>query len=505
MPIGFKCRLSRTVTAASIAALAILSPALADDRALVIGIDDYNALGSALSLKGAVADANAFRGFLIDDWGFAEDQVTLLTDADASSAAIMDAVIDHLIGETTRGDRVVFYFAGLGGRVDGDTDESDAKSEVLIAHDADAYLGKMPEKVFTDLFDLLEGREVTIVVDASAAGDAALMAGAPGGTGSRGLALGDTHDEDRGEMVLAVAETDAASFTERPFGAGNARRSIWAAAAPSQYAWETGGRGVFTRHFIEGLRSGAADQNDNGIVSHAELLNHLTRELGDWCAGTPECVGTGLGLTPHFDGDVTAAFDLSSASIAGIEPTNMQDLTGNSHESFEARLAFVSDLFAPQNDAGLKMRIEGSDPLKIGEAVQFQFRAERNGTLVLLDVNPNGELAQVYPSALAPKDGTRMTSGQILSIPNAIGVNGLPLEIRVTEPAGQGFLVALFVEDELTTLEATLPENLAGGPIPNATEYLYQTAQALLEMQAAPDGNHAVSWSAVYLPYEIVP
>ena len=72
-------------------------------------------------------------------------------------------------------------------------------------------------------------------------------------------------------------------------------------------------------------------------------------------------------------------------------------------------------------------------------------------------------------------------------------------------PAGRGFLVALFVEDDLDTLQATLPENIQGGQISNATAYLYQTAEALLKMQSGPDGNHAVSWSAVYLPYEIVP
>ncbi len=502
MPNGLKDHLMQTMAATSVVTLCTLAPAIAEDRAVVIGIDDYTALGSGIALKGAVADAEAFHDFLVSDFGFTADQITLMTDDDASSAAIMDTIIDRLIGETSPGDRVVFYFAGLGGRVGGDTNEADAQSEVLISHDAGTFLGKMPESVFTDLFDLLEGRDVMLVIDASAAGDAALLGGAPGDVGSRGVALVDTEDEDRGEMLVAASATEAASFEERPFAAGNSERAVWSAAAPSQYAWEAAGRGVFTRLFIESLSSGAADRNGNGTITQAELQNHLTGEMADWCAKASACAGTGLGLTPHFDGNVADPFFTLSPTVE--ESGDIPNLTGENLETFEERLAFVSDLFAPQNEAGLKMRMDSANPLKIGDPVKFQFRAERDGILVLLDVNPDGELAQVYPSVLAPKDGTRMEAGQILTIPNAVSSNGLPLEIRVTEPAGQGFLVALFVEDDLETLQATLPENIQGGTIPNATEYLYQTAEALLEMQTGPEGNYAVSWSAVYLPYEIV-
>jgi hypothetical protein len=142
--------------------------------------------------------------------------------------------------------------------------------------------------------------------------------------------------------------------------------------------------------------------------------------------------------------------------------------------------------------------------MKIGDIVEFTVTADRPGTLVLLDVNPNGELAQVYPSTLTQEDTSRMTPGQTLVIPNGLSTNGRPLQIRVTEPVGEGFLLGIFVEDDLPTLEAVLPENLGGGPIPNAGQYLYEIAQDLLQMQADATGNSAVEWSAVYLPYQIV-
>ena len=77
--------------------------------------------------------------------------------------------------------------------------------------------------------------------------------------------------------------------------------------------------------------------------------------------------------------------------------------------------------------------------------------------------------------------------------------------IRVTEPAGAGFLLGLFIEDELPRLTAVLPENLAGGPVPNAGQYLYEIAQDLLRLQADGSASSATEWSATYLPYEIIP
>jgi hypothetical protein len=66
-------------------------------------------------------------------------------------------------------------------------------------------------------------------------------------------------------------------------------------------------------------------------------------------------------------------------------------------------------------------------------------------------------------------------------------------------------LLALLVETDTPVFREILPRNLELDPIPNATRYLYEIAQALLEMQAGPGGNAAVEWSAATLPYTILP
>ena len=96
-----------------------------------------------------------------------------------------------------------------------------------------------------------------------------------------------------------------------------------------------------------------------------------------------------------------------------------------------------------------------------------------------------------------------MSPGQPLTIPNALGANGRPLRIRVTEPSGQGLLLGLFIEGDLPQLTALMPAGLAGGPVPNASQSLFEISQSLLNMEADPD--RPIAWSATYLPYRIEP
>ena len=114
--------------------------------------------------------------------------------------------------------------------------------------------------------------------------------------------------------------------------------------------------------------------------------------------------------------------------------------------------------------------------------------------------DPAGRLTQVFPSRLAPDAGTGIRAGQEVTVPqNVTSVNGAPIRVRVTGPAGRGFLLALLVEDDLPDLAALLPENLNGGAVPDAGQFLYDMAGDLLALSARGE----VTWSAAYLPYEI--
>lgn len=463
----------------------------AADRALVVGIDDYSAMGVSQPLQSATSDAQDFATFLQDHWNYAPTEITVLLNEQATSDAIMSALIDRLVSETKEGDRVVFYFAGMGGPLSARaTDAQDGTNNVLFAFDGDSVLGKIPEDAIADILDIIADRKVTVVTDTSFDGLAIDLMGTAGPT-------------TRGLETAAPANTAAQTDEILPFGTGQAERTIWNAVAPGQYAWEDQNGGVFTQAFISGIGDRLADANANGTVTNAELLGYVREQSSNWCAMTPECAATQLGLTPVFGGRVDGVAGKEKAQpIAAPEIDPGPSLDGTP-AGYKETLGFVTDLFSPSNDAGLTLAINNGETLKVGDIVSFAVNANRAGSLVLLDVNPNGELVQIYPSPLSQDGATRMAAGDTLAIPNGKSKNGNALQIRVSEPAGKGFLLGLFVEDDLPALKSVLPADLAGGAIPNAGQYLYEIAQELLQLQANTTGTDPIKWSAAYLPYDI--
>lgn len=474
----------RTLTA--LACLAAL-PATAADRALVVGIDDYPGLSPEAALTGAVADATAMRDALVDMFEFEASDVTLLTNENATADAVITVLIDRLVGETAAGDRIVLYFAGLGAT--STAPGGGAPQRVLLTHDAPSVLGQVPADAITDILALVSDRRITVLTDVS-------FVDAPGSVLSkaRGTAIGAA----AGELPLY------------PFAADK-RWTTWTAAASGQSAWETGGRGVFSKAFVDGLTTRAADANGNGTITNAELLSFIRDRAAEFCAVDADCAAAGGSALPDFAGRVEgdpigmATPEPQPESLA--EAPTLKPASGTDDKSigYAETLGFVTDLFLPSNDANLSLSVLGGAEMTVGDTVAFEARADAAGTLVLLDINPDGGLAQIHPSTLSPEDSTRMDAGETLTVPSGLSTNGLPMRLRVTEPAGRGFLLALFVEDDLPTLTAVLPKNLAGGPIPNAGQYLYDIAQELLRLQVGENGATPVRWSATYLPYTIDP
>ena len=474
--------------------LAAAGPAGAGDRAVVVGIDSYPGVVLPRALTSAADDAQRMRRHLVDDRGFAPDAVTLLTNAEATSGAIIDALLGELVDETAPGDRAFFYFAGLGGRIAAeDGRETDAREEVLLAHGDGDPFAPIPESALAEIFDRIGDREVSLVIDASMTAPGAGVLRPGDGVAARAAAFG---------RLPAAAGRGAASVTESAFATGAAARTVWVATAPSQIAWETPAGGVFTDAWIEGVSEGAADMNGNGVVTNAELLVYLRETSESWCADSPSCAATGLGLTPDFSGDVLGQVAALDAPGAAATPAAPEAGPAPGRGTVQA---FVTDLFAASNAAGLAIDISADGPMRLGDTVRFTVTSARAGTLLLLDVNPAGELFQIFPSRLSVPGAAEVPAGGAVAIPGPVANTGRPMRVTVTEPAGEGMLLALLVETDTPVFREILPRNLELDPIPNATRYLYEIAQALLEMQAGPGGNAAVEWSAATQPYTILP
>lgn len=102
-------------------------------RALCIGINEYP--DTANDLYGCVNDAKDWASLLVDCFGFKKDNITLLTDEQATRFRILSALSD-LVMNAEAEDVIVFTYAGHGTYVpDQDDDEPDNRDEALFVYD----------------------------------------------------------------------------------------------------------------------------------------------------------------------------------------------------------------------------------------------------------------------------------------------------------------------------------------------------------------------------------
>lgn len=80
-------------------------------RAVIVGVADYP--GTAADLVSADADAEAFRDALLADPQWAEENITLLKNSEATKTAVMNA-LNEVAAVSDDNDVIVFYFAGGG-------------------------------------------------------------------------------------------------------------------------------------------------------------------------------------------------------------------------------------------------------------------------------------------------------------------------------------------------------------------------------------------------------
>jgi hypothetical protein len=113
-------------------------------RALVAGINNYSNWNGGVTVGGLTlsapnlsfcdADADSFAQTLKD--GFLFDEVTLLKDSKATSAAILSG-IKKILNASTAGDVMCFYFSGHGGRIPETPGSSSTRyHETIIPYDA---------------------------------------------------------------------------------------------------------------------------------------------------------------------------------------------------------------------------------------------------------------------------------------------------------------------------------------------------------------------------------
>lgn len=165
----------------------------------------------------------------------------------------------------------------------------------------------------------------------------------------------------------------------------------------------------------------------------------------------------------------------------------------------------LGDMFVPSNSDQVTLDIAPGDILELGETVQFEVSANRPGQIVLFDLNPDCELFQIFPSFLSPDGADEFDGRRSVEIPNALSINGQPMQIRVTEPYGRGQLVALLIEDDVRLVLDTLPNFQDVAPIPAGLDHLKAIAATLNQSVNVANQTRPAKWHAAIRQYTISP
>ncbi|KQV96122.1 polysaccharide deacetylase family protein [Pelomonas sp. Root1237] len=229
-----------------------------DSHALVIGINQYAAWPK---LSHAVRDAQAVRESLVTRFGFRADNVTLLTDAEATRANILKALNERFgdAKRVKRDDRVFVFFAGHGS-----TRKLPSGREVGYIVPVDAGLNDLQADAIAmpqlqEVAEAITAKHALFVIDACYSG--------------LGLTRGGS----------AAADSNFARTNARRIG----RQMMTAGGADQQVADDgPGGHSVFTWTLLQAL-NGKADLNGDGLITATELAAYVAPAVSSIAHQTP--------------------------------------------------------------------------------------------------------------------------------------------------------------------------------------------------------------------------
>jgi secreted trypsin-like serine protease len=203
---------------------------------------------------------------------------------------------------------------------------------------------------------------------------------------------------------------------------------------------DTGGSSLPTGQLCAGTEFGGHDScsGDSGGPLVAFDPEGCTYQIGVVSSGPADCAQAhAYGLytrvsdfTDWIRRDVPDAVEADQSSIAaGTDAAAPQDAV----ETAQAQLADV--IAAPTELAAVRVR-EG-ETLKVGSTVTLEVSSKISGRLLLVDIDPSGQVTQIYPNKFSR--GRDIAAGQTL----AIDGSEAGFVFRATEPAGEGRVLAI--------------------------------------------------------------
>lgn len=157
----------------------------------------------------------------------------------------------------------------------------------------------------------------------------------------------------------------------------------------------------------------------------------------------------------------------------------------------------VKDLFNNPNLANLKVEILPDSSFKLNETMKMRFISEKEGQLLVFDINSDGALTLLMPNQYY-NDGFKLKANKEFIIPEKHWSFYLPAQ----EPIGKGSLLTILIEDEID-LKSILPVSFEALNAEMAKPIL-QHLHDQLKKEVMLDGVlRPRKWSGVFSDYEI--
>ncbi len=287
----------------------IYEPTYGQSHALIIGIDDYE---YAPRLGHARNDAQALARVLQQRFEFTKENVTILTDADATRREILGVFMKYAQGGNVgKEDRIVVFFAGHGHTVPGRRGETG----FLLPVDGDpsdlSTLIRWDD--LTRNADLISAKHMFFVMDACYGGLA--LTRNPVSTGS-----------------MRFLRDMLRRFSRQVLTAGKADEAVADANGPRS------GHSLFTGHLLDALEGGA--KTEEAITASGVMAYVYQKVARDQYSQQ----------TPHYgfldgDGDFVFAADTLKDAEDGEKVTDVPiKVIGSSSVQLPAREAFAETL-----------------------------------------------------------------------------------------------------------------------------------------------------------------
>ncbi|MBF0466735.1 MAG: caspase family protein [Nitrospirae bacterium] len=266
--------------------------AVAEHYALLVGVKEYD--DSSLNLQGPENDVNSLKELLTGNYGFHRKNIESILSRNAYKANII-AHLRKLQKTTQSGDYIFLYFSGHGtSAFDPEFKTLDTTTGAIVPFDFkldraspqtmmdSLIIGK--RDIFPVLKELEHDRRVFVVFDACFSGNAVRSLGAVEASNTLG----------KSKYINTGLTAEAHSSSSKPAAAYPYKNVLYISASDKTETardLSTGSdglaHGALTDTMIIGLK-GAADTNNDGVITYEELYNYLRRNVSKDYGQTPQ-------------------------------------------------------------------------------------------------------------------------------------------------------------------------------------------------------------------------